>query len=66
MLAPVQLDGHARLRADEVENIGTKRALAAELETVEAASAKVIPEMLFGVGGVLSKAAGEAIHKLDS
>jgi hypothetical protein len=60
VLAAVELDCKLGSVAIEVEDIGRKWVLAAELVSGEAAVAEEMPEELFGIGGGLAEGAGES------
>jgi len=55
----VDLDGEARVHAEEVGEVGTDRELASELEAVDLASAEPLPQAGFGSGGEAAMATGQ-------
>src|SRR3546814_5987607 len=59
MLAAIQFDDEAGFFAQEVGNVTADGSLAAEFVVLQPAGAEMVPEALFGFGGVLAEGSGE-------
>ncbi|SRR6266542_333937 len=62
MLAAIQLNDDSRLKTNEVANETTDLMLASELEAIQLSSAQMLPQTMFGFGGVVAKVAGVVVH----
>jgi hypothetical protein len=54
MLSAVQFHYQALFHAGEVGDVGTDRVLAAEPATFKPAPAQVLPQVAFGIGGIVA------------
>src|SRR3546814_2803995 len=66
MLAAIQFDDEAGFFAQEVGNVTADGSLAAEFVVLQPAGAEMVPEALFGFGGVLAEGSGEVGERFRS